>query len=810
MYFHKYRYAANFEFVRDLEPPSFKTARGAYRLQIQATRDDIYHLRITGKGWRQNHSEAGLRLMRPVAGMEGGQTRLQIGDGTLRMYGANGGVLLASWPGRFFGQCGESSMFEFARRKDDRFYGLGEKWSGFEHSGKITKFWNTDVWADFHKESYVNGTPAADPTYVSIPYLIVKRANTFIGLLLDNPYATFISTGFQAAIANQLEVGDVDEEFADVVSETIGVEEKHRGRIELGAEKGQPSLYILYGPTLPELTRKLQMLVGTTPLPPAWSLGYHQCRWGYQSAADLEDLDHKFQAHGIPADGLWLDIDYMDGYRVFTFDAKHFPKPAATLKKMEERGRKIVPIIDPGVKRDPGYAIYQRGKEADAFCRNPQGGEYVGLVWPGQTVFPDFSSVGARAWWAREVEAFARLGVHGAWLDMNDPSTGPSDSIDMLFDRGTREHAFYHNQYALGMAAASRQGFLAARPCERPFLLCRSGSIGSNRYTAIWTGDNYSNYHHLRTGISTTLNLALSGVPFNAPDVGGFGGDTTTELISYWYKACFLFPFFRNHSSHGTRAQEPWAFGPAVMRRLRKYIRLRYRLRPYLYQLFAEHESTGEAILRPLFYDFEERRELPLALIDDQFMVGAHIMQAPFVEERARFRTVALPGTGKWYDLSAGKWLRAGRKVKVAASVEETPIYVRDGSLLPLARLAPEDSMFDGGKVDFHVFLAGPGEVSTRYVFDDGISFGYQAGERSSVMVTARRSGDTLEVSIDYLSSGFGKGDFTFSTAGDIENVFIEGAPARRCIAQGVSISGARWNTWQAASSRKGIAVDTA
>lgn len=798
MHFHKYPYPSNFEFVRDLTGPTFCTARGTYRVRVQASRDDIYHVRVMGKGWQRNDAEAKLRLKNTVKGHSGDRTRLSLGaDGALSLLDADGEVLLASLPERFFGQCGAASLFEFARRRDDRFYGMGEKWSGFEHSGKITKFWNTDVWADFHPEACINGTPAADPVYVSIPYLILKRGKVFIGLLLDNPHAAFISTGFQASIANQLEASDEGEEFATVVSDTEAAQENYRGCIHLGAEAGQPSLFILYGPTLPDLTRKLQTLVGTTPLPPAWSLGYHQCRWGYQSAADLEDLDRQFTRHAIPVDGLWLDIDYMDGYRVFTFDKKHFPRPETALKKLDARGRRVVPIIDPGVKRDLVYGVYQRGREAQAYCRNPQGGEYVGLVWPGQTVFPDFSSAAARAWWAREVETFVRQGIHGAWLDMNDPSTGPSDTNDMLFAGGTREHGFYHNQYALGMAMASREGFLAARPGERPFLLCRSGCTGSNRYTAIWTGDNYSNYHHLRSSIACTLNLALSGVPFNAPDVGGFAGDTTPKLISDWYKACFLFPFFRNHSARRTRRQEPWAFGPATLRVLRKYVRLRYRFRPYLYQLFAEHERTGEAILRPLFYDFEETRVLPLALIDDQFMVGARVMQAPFVDEGKKQRAVTLPGTDKWYDLSSGLWRQPGRRAQVKADAEETPIYVRDRTILPLARIAPSKWAFNGRNVDFHVFLSGPGEASTRYVFDDGASFAYQSGQRSEAVVTARRVGDALHVRIDYSSVGYGQGAFTVSADSTVKSVFIDGIPARRCAAQGVPVSKARWQTWQ-------------
>jgi len=783
MHFHKYPYPANFEFVKVAPNASFRTQKGSFKLSATSNGADIYHIQVTGKGWETSDSIADLRYSKARKGLEGEQTRLVFGkNGAISLQTKEGAVLLASAPGRFFGQSGGASLFEFLREKDAQFYGMGEKWTGFEHSGKTTKFWNTDIWADFNSESYVNGRPAPDPAYVSIPYLILKRGNTYVGLLMDNPHATFISVNQNISIAGQMD-------FAE-----------DGGRIRLGAEQGQPNLYLLVGPSLAELTRKLQHLVGETPLPPAWALGYHQCRWGYQSAADLEMLDAKFREHGIPVDGLWLDIEYMDRYKVFTLDKKNFPDPRQTLAKLAQAGRKVVPILDPGVKLEKGYSIYERGQRAGAFCENPQGQNYVGLVWPGETVFPDFSLESTRVWWAKEVTRFARLGIYGAWLDMNDPATGPVDNQDMLFQHGKKSHSSFHNQYALGMAMASREGFQQAYPGDRPFLLCRSGATGSNRYTAIWTGDNYSNYHHLKNSIPTTLNLALSGIPFNGPDAGGFGGDTTPELISDWYKAGFLFPFFRNHSILKSRDQEPWAFDKKTLSVLRRYIQLRYRLRPYLYQLFAQQELTGEAILRPLFYDFADTAKLPLGLVDDQFMVGPWIMQAPFVEEKLAKRTVVLPGKQKWYDVSEDRWIAGGRKLTVQAQADTTPIYIRDGAILPLARLAPEESAFHAEQIDFRIFLSGNGKTETRYVFDDGTTFAYQKGRRSEVEISAQRKGTALDIKVATLSDGFGSGDFTFTTGAEIRAVRVNGVPATKCASQGVALGGGKTATWKIAA----------
>ncbi|MCE0499380.1 MAG: hypothetical protein LV481_15675 [Methylacidiphilales bacterium] len=782
MHFHKYPHPSNFEFSGTIRANhTFKTRKGTYRLNVRANADDIYHLQITGKGWEKSESQAGLRFLKGSKKLAGRQTELHFGArGDLRLKAKGGQVLLSSLPKQFFGQQGQGSIFEFIRTPHDQFYGLGEKWSSLEHSNKTVKFWNTDLGADFHPESYINGNPAPDPVYVSIPYLIIKRGNAYIGLLLDNLHASFIS------LSPRFKSGLMGEKGTKGNSDAI----------YLCTEKGQPNLYIIYGPSLPELTRKLQKLVGTTPLPPAWALGYHQCRWGYESEADLLGLDRNFRKHGIPVDGLWLDIDYMDGYRVFTFADKHFPNPRKAASKLKKLGRKIVPIIDPGVKFEKGYRVYESGHRAKAFCQNPQGGEYIGLVWPGETVFPDFSLKSARDWWAKEVKDFAAVGIDGAWLDMNDPSTGISENSDMLFDHGRKSHDTFHNQYALGMAMASRQGFLEARPDERPFLLCRSGSIGTNRYTAVWTGDNHSNYHHLKSSIATTLNLALSGIPFNGADVGGFGGDSFPELIRDWFKAGFLFPVLRNHSGIKTRQQEPWAFDRKTLRVLRHYIRLRYRLRPYLYQLFAQHERTGEAILRPLFYDFADSSKMPLGLVDDQFLVGPYILQAPFVQAEQKSREVVLPGKINWYDVSEGRWLKGNQKITVTAKSLETPLYIRDGTILPLARLGEGDHTFNSKLVDFHIYLSGKGTAQTRYIFDDGHSFAYENGKRSEVEITAQRIGTMLAITVNIVKNGYGKGDFTFTTEKTIHAVTLNGIRARRISAQGITFGTQKWITW--------------
>lgn len=739
MYFNKCHQPENFVFPPASGSPStsWKIDGVTFKRRWSHLGEGVHRLDVRERRWPKQHSHAELDVqfvrttksacdLDPVKGV------------TLR--DGRGRMLLASAPGRVFGVAGRAWLMQFAYDPAMRFYGMGEKSFGFEHSGKHTKFWNTDVWADFDDREVIHGSP--DPMYLSIPYLIVKRGNQYVGILVNNPHAVFMSTNPRVRISDQANATDNDD----------------RSRFFIGAPDGVPEVYFMVGPTLPELTRKLQRLVGRTPLPPLWALGHHQCRWGYASHDDLDRLDRNFRKHRIPNDGLWIDIDYMRGYRVFTWDKHHWPRLRKQLDDIHARGQRVVPILDPGVKVDKASSVYQSGVKADVFCRNHAGTHFVGFVWPGTTVFPDFFLPEARDWWANWVRReVAGCGITGAWLDMNDPSTGLSENSEMLFERGRLPHAAFHNQYALGMVRATHKAFSKTHPDLRPFLLTRSGFISINRYAAAWTGDNYSNTHHLRNAIPTSLNLALSGLPFNGPDVPGFGGDATGELAVAWYKACFLFPFLRNHSSNGNRDQEPWAFGQRIMRVIRRYIRLRYKLLPYLYNLFAEQEQSGEAILRPLFYDFADTRKLPLDKVDDQFMVGPAIMQAPVPDPDEDARRVVLPA-GRWFDASSGRWVSGGRRIQARTTESTTPLFIRDGAVIPMCVGDPTDNKTDLRDIELHLFLSPSFRDRATYAYraDDGVTFSYQRGERTTVTFDIRRHKAGLMVRVNDASFGYG------------------------------------------------------
>ena len=747
MIYSKQPHPENFEYVFSGSATTGKWTLGNTEItaRVRAFEGDVFHIQITSDGlWTEEKNL--VDLTPPPAGDTG---LLEVGENfQLTIRNKSGRVLLESQPEMGFGVMGPMSIFCFRYHKSCQYFGMGEKcWDKFELSQRRARFWNTDALGDFPFCQWRDN--GVDPYYVSVPYVVVRSGDDYVGLLLHNANSPFIDTGSDASF-----FGDQD----------------HNRRLVLGAEDGVPSLWIIVGPTLAELTCKMAKLCGTAPLPPLWALGYVQCRWGYKGEKDLLDLDKKMVEHEIPNDGLWIDIDYMDGYRVFTYAEEHFPKgPAATLKKLERNHRRVCPIIDPGVKKDPGYAVYDSGQKAGIFCKNPTGKDYVGFVWPGVTVYPDFTTEKGRDWWAGYAADFLKQGFAGAWLDMNDPSTGAVDPYAMLFRDGTEKHIAFRNQYALGMQMATYQGFQRAAPNQRVFLLSRSGYVGSSRYSAIWTGDNVSTRYYLRAHIPQMLNMGLSGLPYAGNDIGGFAEDTNEALLVDWTKGYFLLPFFRIHSQHFHRAQEPWAFSKKALETIRHYIRLRYKLLPYLYQLFVEYHRDGHPMWRPMLYHYPSNKAL-----GDQFLVGRDILQAPMLDEGASERKLELPGKQSWFDLTSGEWVKSGR-VTAQASAKGTPIYLRDGAIIPCQPGLPTSNEKCLNEVELHFFLNEGSAGSLDYVFDDGETLDYTRGNQSEVRIAARLRKGVLTVTTETLANGFGPLKATGVFYGKVRRVVVNG-----------------------------------
>lgn len=622
------------------------------------------------------------------------------------------------------GSCGEALLLNFALTEVQGCYGLGERTGRLNKLGEAADFLTVDVVAVFR---HTYDRDDYDPTYVTIPLAIFKLGARFLGVFFDNPQRAVMDVG-----------------------------KTKPGEFWYQSFGGVTDLYLLAGPSLAEVTRRYAALTGHAPLPPLWALGYHQCRWGYQRESEFRELAERFAAVDIPVSALWYDIDYMDQYRLFTWDRTDFPDPAGLNCDLKELGIRAVTIIDPGVKREPGYAVYDSGQERGVFCQTASGREYVGKVWPGDTVFPDFTLAQTRRWWGEHLADFLReSAVDGVWLDMNDPATGYSRTEEMRFQHGQAPHERYHNQYAHFMAQASRAACGRRDPEGRPFLLTRSACAGTQRYTAVWTGDNASNWRHLRMALPCSLNLSLSGVAFNGPDIGGFMGDATAELLVRWHQACCLFPFYRNHSLKGSRLQEPWQFGPAALAAIRGAIRTRYRLLPYLYQGFFNHWRTGDPVIRPLLYHYDQPEYVDL---DDQYLVGDALLVAPILHGEGQGpetlqngmkyqeRMIALP-PGWWFDLNHGVWTPGGRILSYAAALDELPLFARDGAILPYYPGLLRNSLMDWSTLELHLFCREQSGY-LDYALEDRETRRYASGIWGTARITAAMQGEQATVQI--------------------------------------------------------------
>ncbi len=616
-----------------------------------------------------------------------------------------------------FGVCGAKSIVLFDRPDDSVVYGLGEKTGALDKSGRAWKMWNTDAAADF-PSAFMEGR--YDPAYVSIPFFISKYKGAYYGALLDTSWPTFFHTDRPAG--EKWLIPSVARRVEDEAILTAGV------------ENGPLALYLIPGPSLRDVVRRLARLTGRHEMPPLWALGYHQCRWGYASAKEIRGVASRLARERIPVAAMWMDIDYMNGFRVFTFNEKRFSAADRGLmrRELERRGTRLVAIVDPGIKAEAGYGMYEEGVRDGLLCQSPEGKPFIGYVWPGVTAFPDFTLEKTRKSWAGHIKDFLAQGpLDGIWNDMNDPSVGQVEPDEMLFEEGRSPHAAFHNAYGHLMAQATWEGFREKDPMQRPFILTRSGSAGTQRYSAIWTGDNASNEANLAMSIPMSINMALSGVSFNGPDVGGFAGNTTESLMTAWMLAGALFPFFRNHSAIGTRSQEPYAFSAKARELIRKCILTRAKLLPYLYNQFFMHWRDGEAVMRPLSYEFEGRE---YERLNDQFMIGPSLMLAPFTDVSSASRRAILP-PGWWFDLAQGRWVRGGRSVTIRRR-DRMIVFVRDGSILPCVEGTDFFPQPDFSRVEFHVFAKARGGVLDYYE-DDGATRRYQQGEFNQTRIAA-------------------------------------------------------------------------
>jgi alpha-glucosidase len=589
-------------------------------------------------------------------------------------------------------------------RDDEHVYGFGEKTGtldkrGWQLGGYHLTMWNSDTF------SYDSST---DPVYVSVPFYMVVRHGEAYGLFLDNTWRTTF---------------DVGRERQDLLT--------------FGAEGGDLNYYFINGPDPKKVCERYTTLTGRIPLPPLWALGFNQCRYSYYPESKVRWIANTLREKQIPADVIWLDIHYQDGYKPFTWDPERFLDPKKMISDLRGQGFRVVTIVDAHPKVEKGYAPYDQGLAGNYFVKNPDGSVYEAPVWPshaeknpGPSVFPDFSKPDARAWWGSLYKGFLDIGVAGIWNDMNEPAVFDTPTgtmpLDEVFDNEGQPatHREIHNVYGQLMSRATFEGLSRLRPTERPFVLTRASFSGGQRYAAVWPGDNTSEWSSLRQSIPTLLGLGLSGFSFVGCDIGGFVGSPSGELYTRWLQVGVFYPFMRSHSNLGSPDKEPWSFGYQNEIINKHAIELRYELLPYIYNEMQQASQTGVPAMRPLFLNFPDDENV--ARMNDEFLFGDNLLVAPVLNQGATDRDVYLP-KGNWYDFWTGHKFAGGQTIQQPVSIDSIPIFVRGGGFVfrqPIVQFTGEMP----GKA-LRVLIAPSEESESSQYEDSGQSLDYRKGE---------------------------------------------------------------------------------
>jgi alpha-glucosidase len=608
------------------------------------------------------------------------------------------------------------------REAGERYFGCGERTSGLEKTGSHQVFYNVDPPLG-HTASFSN-------LYSSIPFTLSLAEGKAHGLFFDNTHRV----EFDLALTSE-------------------------DRAYYGAEGGAIVYYVFCGPTPADVVDRYTELTGRTPMPPLWSLGNQQCRYSYMNEEEVREVASGFRERDIPCDVIYLDIHYMDGYRVFTWNNDRFPDPQGLISDLGKQGFRVVTIVDPGVKVDENYSVYTDGREKDLYCKTRDGEEYHNAVWPGVCAFPDFTNPETREWWGQNQKALTEAGVSGIWCDMNEPALFIPDGATMpdnVVHPGGRTgearwHAQIHNTYGSLMARAAREGLLALRPDERPFVITRAGYAGLQRHAMQWTGDNSSWWEHLWMSMPQLQNLALSGVAWAGVDIGGFGDDTNGELLARWYEFGVFQPYCRNHTTLGTRRQEPWVFGEPYESVCREMIKLRQRLLPYLYTLFEECHKTGAPILRPLLFEYPHDETTYTA--DDEFLFGDALLVAPITRPGVEHRHVYLP-EGTWFHYYSGERFDGPAHILAHAPLGEPALYVKANTAIPMG---PEASYTSEKPPDPLTLLVHPAEGTgeSMHYEDAGNGFAYAEGEYARRTISCESSDGRITVRVGEREGSF-------------------------------------------------------
>ena len=628
----------------------------------------------------------------------------------------------------------KAGMFVAASKKfgfDEHFYGLGEKAARLDKRRSAFVNWNSDT------PGYVEGR---DPIYQTIPFYIGLQRGIAYGIFFDNSYRSYFDFGRTS-----------------------------QQRAWFGAEGGEMNYYFFYGPSIKKILGRYADLTGHMPMPPLWALGNQQSRWSYYPDTMVEEVVDEYRKRDLPLDVIYLDIDYMHGYRVFTFDKERFPDPKALTDKLRRKGVKVVTIVDPGVKHQPnerGYHAYDQGVEKNFFQRRRNGDLFVPRVWPGESVFVDYTLPEARRWWGDLHRVYTDNGIAGIWTDMNEPSdfvdqTGKNQLDVVSYDEGEKTtHAKNRNTFALLMSRATYEGLERLQPELRPYVITRAGYAGIQRYATMWTGDTNSTWEALALNIPMFTTLGLSGEPFVGSDVGGFIGRGSGELLVRSYQVSFLAPFCRNHKVNDGYDQEPWRFGKYYEDVIRKYLKLRYALLPFLYTTLEEAHRTGVPLFRPLLLNYQDDEST--YNLDDQFMIGEDLLLAPVMKPDVTRRLVYLPA-GTWYDYWTNKKYSGGTTISVEAPLDVVPMFVRGGAIIPVGPVLNYTGEKPADPITFNIYPDESGSASAKLYEDDGLSPAYKRGAFRRTSFNVRRAGGGFVVSVGAAEGSYNPGKRTFN-----------------------------------------------
>ena len=604
---------------------------------------------------------------------------------------------------------------------EEVFYGLGDKPTDLQIRGKRFENFGTDAYA------YGANT---DPLYKNIPFYYGLHHGIGYGIFFDNTFRTIFDFG---------------SEREDVTS--------------FWARGGEMSYYFVYGPDLLDVAREYAGLTGKPELPPMWALGYHQCRWSYFPDSKVKEVAMEFRKRNIPCDVMYLDIDYMEGFRCFTFSKDYFPEPLKLTKELEDAGFKTVVIIDPGIKVDSEYPVYVDGIAKDVFCKRQDGALMEGDVWPGKCVFPDFTNPRVRDWWSDLFKVLIDNGVAGVWNDMNEPAvfelgTFPED-VRHDFDGDPCSHRKAHNIYGHLMAKATYQGLKKFQMPKRPFVITRSAYSGIQKWSSVWTGDNAASWEHLHIASQQCQRLSISGISFAGSDIGGFIGEPDGELYTRWIQMAAFHPFMRTHSASNETGfdQEPWSFGTQYEGICKKFIQMRYRLLPYLYTTFWQNYRYGTPMLRPITFVDQTQRETHHR--NNEFMLGDHLLICPVTKQGMKSMRVFLP-KGAWYHNWDDRLYAGNKEFDIETPLKQIPLFIREGAIVPTW----PQMQFVGEKpvkeITLHVFFK-EGEEQSHLYLDDGENMGYKNGQYEIIRFDLKGSKNALRIWRNSLGNYSGK-----------------------------------------------------